>query len=105
VQERLHAELLSLPLPGAPAGNAPLDQDTLSELDKLPLLDAVVRETLRLHAPVPSTLRTAVRDDVIPLATPFVDRNGVMQDVIRYVPCERASPRHGANSGVQDCQG
>jgi cytochrome P450 len=36
-----------------------------------------VRETLRLHAPVPSTLRVAVADDAIPLSTPFVDARGV----------------------------
>jgi hypothetical protein len=46
-------------------------------MDHLPLLDAVIRETLRLHAPVFATSRAATRDDVLPLAMPFVDRAGV----------------------------
>lgn len=53
--------------------------DTLSAL---PFLDAVVRETLRVHAPVPSTGRYTVRDDVIPLSTPFVDLTGMVRSEI-----------------------
>jgi cytochrome P450 len=52
-------------------------------LDKLPLLDAVVRETLRLRAPVQRVTRVATAPAAIPLATPFVDRRGVRQDVVR----------------------
>ncbi|KAI0643934.1 cytochrome P450 [Trametes meyenii] len=73
VQTKLRAELLSV------ASNAP----TMDELNALPYLDAVVRETLRLHAPVPTTVRVATRDDVIPVGEPFVDRNGKVQDSIR----------------------
>ncbi|TFK89337.1 cytochrome P450 [Polyporus arcularius HHB13444] len=73
VQKKLRAELLTL------------DTDTpnMDELSNLPYLDMVVRETLRIHAPVPSTMRVAMKDDVIPVAEPFVDRNGVVQDSIR----------------------
>ena len=53
------------------------------ELSALPYLDAVIREMLRIHAPVPMTARVAMKDDVIPLSKPFVDRYGKTQDVIR----------------------
>ena len=43
----------------------------------------VVREALRLHAPVTSTMRVAGRDDVVPVARPFVDRRGRACDAIR----------------------
>ena len=54
----------------------PTDMPTMEELHALPLLDRVVRETLRLHAPVTTSSRVALHDDVIPLATPVTDRRG-----------------------------
>lgn len=66
VQSKLRAELLSVPTPTP-------DMDTLSAL---PYLDAVTRETLRVHAAVPNTIRIAMRDDCIPLNEPFVDKHG-----------------------------
>ncbi|KDR80817.1 hypothetical protein GALMADRAFT_241271 [Galerina marginata CBS 339.88] len=59
------------------------DNPTMDELNALPYLDAVVRETLRIHPPVPSTMRAAVKDDVIPLSEPIRDRYGNMLDGIR----------------------
>ncbi|CDO71513.1 hypothetical protein BN946_scf184910.g12 [Trametes cinnabarina] len=56
---------------------------TMDQLNSLPYLDAVVRETLRIHAPVPTTVRVANKDDVIPVAEPFVDRDGKVQNGIR----------------------
>ena len=61
------------------------DTPTMDELSSLPYLDAVVRETLRIHAPVPSSVRTAMKDEVLPLSEPFVDRHGQVQDSIRCV--------------------
>ena len=55
------------------------------ELNVLPYLDAVVRECLRLYAPVAGTSRTAAEDCVIPLAEPIVDRNGAKKNEILYV--------------------
>ncbi|EPS95624.1 hypothetical protein FOMPIDRAFT_101731 [Fomitopsis schrenkii] len=40
------------------------------DIQKLDFLDAVVKEGLRLHPASPQTERVALRDDVIPLATP-----------------------------------
>jgi cytochrome P450 len=52
----------------------------MDELNSLVYLDYVVRETMRIHAPVPSTIRTAVEDDVIPLGEPTKDKYGNMVD-------------------------
>ncbi|VDC00282.1 unnamed protein product [Peniophora sp. CBMAI 1063] len=72
VQQRLRAELLS----------HPTDTPTEGELNALPYLDAVVRETLRAYAPVFATDRTAVRDDIVPLRTPIVGTDGVVRNEI-----------------------
>ncbi|KAF9812294.1 hypothetical protein IEO21_06268 [Rhodonia placenta] len=73
VQSALRDELLSVPT----------DSPSMDDLNALPYLDAVVRETMRLHAPVSSTMRYAAKDDVIPLAAPYTDRNGEVCDGIR----------------------
>ncbi|KAF7300112.1 hypothetical protein MKEN_01334400 [Mycena kentingensis (nom. inval.)] len=73
IQAKLRAELLGLET----------DSPTMEELNALPYLESVVRETLRLYAPVPSTGRMAMSDDVLPLETPYVDRNGVAHDSLR----------------------
>jgi cytochrome P450 len=83
LQAELRAELRSLPLPLAAKDNAPLDADTLAALDRLPLLDAVVRETLRANAPVQNAGRVATEDASIPLARPFIGRDGVLHDEVR----------------------
>ncbi|OCH90693.1 cytochrome P450 [Obba rivulosa] len=73
VQRKLREELFTLNT-AAP---------TMDELNSLPYLDAVVRETLRVHAPVSSTIREAQKDDIIPLATPFKDTRGQLHDVLK----------------------
>jgi cytochrome P450 len=54
----------------------------MDELNALPYLDAVVRETLRIHPPVPGTIRVAMKDIIIPLGKPFVDKKGMVRDGI-----------------------
>jgi hypothetical protein len=56
----------------------------MDELNALPYLDMMVRETMRIHAPVPSTIRVAMKDDILPLNAPFKDKKGVLHDGIRY---------------------
>ncbi|KAI0329988.1 cytochrome P450 [Cubamyces sp. BRFM 1775] len=73
VQRKLRDELFTLET----------ETPTMDGLNSLPYLDAVVRETLRVHAPVPMSYRMAVKDDAIPVSEPFIDRNGQMQESIR----------------------
>ena len=59
------------------------DYPTMDDLNGLPYLDAVVRETLRLYSPVAVTQRQAVKDDCIPLSKPFTDKKGIVRNEIR----------------------
>lgn len=52
------------------------ERPTMDQLNSLPYLDMVARETLRVHSVVSNTIRISATDDVIPLSTPFVDRKG-----------------------------
>jgi hypothetical protein len=56
----------------------------MDDLSALPYLDTVGCETLRVHTPVPATIRVAMEDDVIPLNTPFVDKNGQTHHGVKY---------------------
>lgn len=73
IQRRLRAELLLVPT----------DTPTMGELDSLVYLDAFVRESLRYHSVVPGVMRTAVKDDIIPLEKPFVGTDGKLRDVLK----------------------
>ncbi|KAG6907131.1 hypothetical protein DXG01_010435 [Tephrocybe rancida] len=64
VQERLRTELLEARR--AHGGDIPYD-----DLVALPFMDAICRETLRLHAPVSKIIRVAQQDIVLPLSTPI----------------------------------
>ncbi|KAJ7274023.1 cytochrome P450 [Mycena rebaudengoi] len=56
------------------------DNPTMEELNALPYLENVVRETLRAHTPLVSTRRMAMVDDVLPLSNPYTDAKGVVHD-------------------------
>ena len=55
----------------------------MEDLNGLPYLDAVVRETLRLHSPVATLTKIAMKDDMIPLDKPFIDNKGNTQRAIK----------------------
>lgn len=75
VQRKLREELLQVKT----------DMPTMDELTALPYLDMVVKETLRLHAPVIMTDRVAMSDMYVPLSKPYTDKQGKMHDGFRYL--------------------
>ncbi|OJT07496.1 hypothetical protein TRAPUB_1681 [Trametes pubescens] len=88
IQAKLRTELRSLPVPtGLAMDTASPTPPTVDNTDPqaaafferimhLPYLDAVVRESLRLYAPITTTMRVAGADDVIPVGAPLADRHG-----------------------------
>ncbi|KAG8743143.1 hypothetical protein FRC10_000360 [Ceratobasidium sp. 414] len=59
------------------------DEPSMADLDKLPYLDNVVRETLRVYPAVPNVGREAAVDAAIPVGESFKDRYGVNQTEIK----------------------
>jgi Cytochrome P450 len=57
----------------------------MDQLNALPYLDMVVRESLRVHPPVAFTNRVSMKDNILPLSKPVVDRNGRVHHTIRKV--------------------
>jgi hypothetical protein len=47
---------------------------------------SVVREVLRVYAPVLSLERIAMQDDVLPLSRPYIDKAGNSHDTLMYAP-------------------
>ncbi|RXW21502.1 hypothetical protein EST38_g4357 [Candolleomyces aberdarensis] len=78
VQEKLRTEICD----ALKDHGGDLDYDTLSSL---PYLDAVCRETLRVHAPVPFLTREAKSDIVLPLEKSITSTDGRPLDSI-FVP-------------------
>ena len=64
----------------------------MDELNSLPYLESVVRESMRVHSPAVFTQRKAMQDDVLPLAKPYVDKEGKSHDSLLLVTL-RASVR------------
>ena len=62
------------------------DNPTMDELNALPYLDNVLREAMRVHAPVAGLDRISGKGDVIPLSEPITDQRGKVHNSIRY-PC------------------
>ncbi len=49
----------------------------MDELNSLPYLENVIRETMRVHAPFMFTQLMAMEDDVLPLSKPYADRGKI----------------------------
>jgi len=72
LQREIRDELAQFPVP------------TYDQLQgQMPLLEAVLRETLRMHPPVPDHSRRVVEDDVIPLYEPLTTKDGKIVDHIK----------------------
>jgi hypothetical protein len=74
IQAKLRDELLTVDT----------NNPTMDQLNALPYLDMVVRETMRLHPPVMASLRVSEKDDILPLSAPIVDRSGKVLSSVRY---------------------
>ncbi|KEP48914.1 cytochrome P450 family protein [Rhizoctonia solani 123E] len=74
VQRKLRQELLESRLG---------DEPSMNDLDKLPYLDNFVKECLRVHPAVPSTVREAAHEVHIPVSKSFRNRHGVEQTHIK----------------------
>ncbi|EGN98119.1 hypothetical protein SERLA73DRAFT_182986 [Serpula lacrymans var. lacrymans S7.3] len=73
-QKKLRAELHTIS-----RGSPSFDE----EVANLRYLDWVVRETLRLHAPVVCTMRVAMQEDEIPVLASFTDKSGTSRSSIK----------------------
>ena len=63
--------------------NISTENPTMDDLNGMPFMDAVVRETLRLYPAVAGVVREARKDDCIPLSKPFTDKRGFEHNEIR----------------------
>ncbi|KAF6751291.1 cytochrome P450 [Ephemerocybe angulata] len=79
VQEKLRTEIVDA---FSQNDGNDLDYETLTYL---PYLDAVCRESLRLHPPVPFAIREAMQDTSIPLSKPITTTDGQTTQEI-FVP-------------------
>jgi cytochrome P450 len=93
VQIKLRQELFTLST----------DNPTMDQLNSLPYLErsdskptlcarsdsdfiiSVVREVLRVYAPVLFLERIAMQDDVLPLSKPYIDKAGTSHDTLMYI--------------------
>ncbi|EMD31785.1 hypothetical protein CERSUDRAFT_100013 [Gelatoporia subvermispora B] len=57
----------------------------------LPYVDAIVQETLRLHAPIAESNRVAVADDIVPLSAPVQTSQGTLVDRLHIAQGEIVS--------------
>lgn len=88
IQRKLRSELLAVST----------ENPDINDLNALPYLDAVLRESMRLHPAIPYTMRTANKDDVVPLAQPYTDKYGKVHDEFRCVLLSLSEKHH-----LSDC--
>ncbi|KAJ7735839.1 cytochrome P450 [Mycena maculata] len=73
------------------------EHPTMDELNSLPYLESVVRETMRVHSPVVFVDRQVTEDDVLPLSKPYTDKQGKSHDSI---PIPKGQIVHISIAGV-----
>ncbi|KAF8213712.1 cytochrome P450 [Mycena galopus ATCC 62051] len=110
VQNRLRAEIISAPAPDAETSSKRNSTCSVSStsssvmqadtIDALPYLDAVVREALRVSPPVHGTVRVATTDDLIPVSSPVVLRNGKVIHENEYIRIKKGSFVHIPVEGI-----
>ncbi len=87
VQSKLRAELLQFSSSASSSDSEFSDaedaQPSIDALNALPYLDGVLRESMRLRPAIPYTMRVAQKDDVVPLAKPYTDRDGKVCDAMQ----------------------
>ncbi|KAK4684235.1 hypothetical protein P7C73_g5960, partial [Tremellales sp. Uapishka_1] len=72
VQDRLREEMLGVE-----------ERPSMDKLSSLPYTDAVVREVLRLYAPVTMTVRAPNKDVVVPLSKPVRGKDGTLMESVQ----------------------
>jgi len=108
IQDRLRAEIMSAPADAATSSrrnstssvsstSSVMQADTI---DALPYLDAVLRESLRVSPPVHGTVRVATTDDLIPISSPVVLRNGKIIHENEYIRIKKGSFVHIPVEGI-----
>ncbi|TFY82939.1 hypothetical protein EWM64_g1077 [Hericium alpestre] len=75
VQDKLRAEVSAHP--------TDTSTPSIDELNAMPYLDAVLRESLQFHTSIPTIERVATCDMVVPIENSYVDRHGSIRDEIR----------------------
>ena len=73
------------------------------ELNSLPCLDAIVRETLRTYPVAPGIFRTAAEDTMLPLSKPYVDKEGNKQNSLLCVKAKQPCAASFAESAYNSC--
>ncbi|KAJ7275579.1 cytochrome P450 [Mycena haematopus] len=109
VQDRLRAELMSTPSPDTITPSKRSSSCSVSSassvmqadaIDALPYLDAVLRETLRVSPSVHGTVRVATANDLIPVSSPVVLRNGKIIHENEYIRIKKGSFVHIPVEGI-----
>jgi len=92
-QRKLHKEV------SAVATETP----SYEEINSLPCLDAIVRETLRTYSITPGILRVVAEDTMLPLSKPYVDREGNKQNSVLCVKAQQLCAVSFAESAYNSC--
>lgn len=84
VQARLKEELANIPVYNA--SQICSEEEIIAHfnaIDRLPYLDAVMKETIRLAPSIHSTIRVAMTDDEIPLSEEMIMRDGSIEKTFK----------------------